>query len=508
MYLILTASKDTYITNKVIDNKFRATDANVGMAGTLDLFKLYNESTLAGDVNVYELSRFLIKFDLGKVRSLCSSSLDLNSSFFKAELKLFDIMSGQANPTNFNIVSYPLSKSFDEGVGRNVAAFSDMGPANWITASYTNSTAVGWFLTGANQGGHNDEVSATTTITANGAGVTGENFILTDAQSKAVTFATDDTISYATAIGDAALKTDDTNYIIGLLGTDGGATVGGRLAQAVYRSVATAKADVTTKLGITAANDDDGSDVSTSLAQDVKGIAGNTTVNLAAVNSLSLPGATTGFLGGYTPQLDFISSGTLSQKPDDGGLAVLDFGSSQYFKDGNEDLMLDVTRVVSGTLDGRIPDLGFRISFSGSEETDDQTRFVKRFGSRNSSNPFKVPQLHLSWCDSIVDHREDFIFDVSGSLFLNNFHRGVPANILSGAGAIPISGPNCLLLRLEKENYVKYITASQHVEGTQELGSSGLYSASFAISLSDPTYVNSKEDTLKTLFRKKWIYNI
>ena len=45
MYRILSASKDTYITNKIINNKFRATDANTGQAGTLDLFKLYAEST-------------------------------------------------------------------------------------------------------------------------------------------------------------------------------------------------------------------------------------------------------------------------------------------------------------------------------------------------------------------------------------------------------------------------------------------------------------------------------
>ncbi len=45
MFYILTASADTYITNKIINNNYRATDANVGMAATLDLFKLYDEST-------------------------------------------------------------------------------------------------------------------------------------------------------------------------------------------------------------------------------------------------------------------------------------------------------------------------------------------------------------------------------------------------------------------------------------------------------------------------------
>ena len=62
MFLILTASKDAYITNKIIDNSYRATDANTGRAGTLDLFKLYNESSIDGENNPIELSRILIKF--------------------------------------------------------------------------------------------------------------------------------------------------------------------------------------------------------------------------------------------------------------------------------------------------------------------------------------------------------------------------------------------------------------------------------------------------------------
>ena len=57
MYRILTASKDTYVTNKIINNSFRATDANVGQAGTLDLFKLYAESTTGSNATPTELSR-------------------------------------------------------------------------------------------------------------------------------------------------------------------------------------------------------------------------------------------------------------------------------------------------------------------------------------------------------------------------------------------------------------------------------------------------------------------
>ena len=72
MYLVLTASSDTYITDKIIDNSFRAEDSNVGRAGTIDIFKLYNESTwVSGSTkvtgSVTEISRGLLKFDFDSV---------------------------------------------------------------------------------------------------------------------------------------------------------------------------------------------------------------------------------------------------------------------------------------------------------------------------------------------------------------------------------------------------------------------------------------------------------
>ena len=60
MIIICTASSDTYITDKIINGNFRATDANVGQAATLDLFKLYDESTLNGSSSQTELSRALV----------------------------------------------------------------------------------------------------------------------------------------------------------------------------------------------------------------------------------------------------------------------------------------------------------------------------------------------------------------------------------------------------------------------------------------------------------------
>ena len=116
MYRILTASKDTYITNKIVKSTFRAEDANVGQASTLDIFKLYSEHQLSGVENPIEISRALVKFDLNPIRAMTASFLDLDSSRFKAKLRLSDVYGGQTTPSNFKIIVFPLSKSFDEGI--------------------------------------------------------------------------------------------------------------------------------------------------------------------------------------------------------------------------------------------------------------------------------------------------------------------------------------------------------------------------------------------------------
>ena len=153
MFMILTASADTYITNKIIGNKLRATDANVGRAGTLDLFKLYNESSISGTEEPIELSRLLVKFDLSPLQALTSTILDPNSTSFQAKLQLFDILGGQTNPSNYNVIAFPLSQSFDEGRGRDIAQFSDLDRANFLTASYAAGVNNEWFISGANAQG-------------------------------------------------------------------------------------------------------------------------------------------------------------------------------------------------------------------------------------------------------------------------------------------------------------------------------------------------------------------
>ena len=341
MYLVYTGSKDTYITNKIIDNAFSASDANVGQAGTIDIFKLYDETVLNGATGSAEISRGLIKFDLSPIRALTGSLIDINDSSFKAKIKLHNLLGGTAVPSDFTLVVAPLSKSFDEGFGRDVGSFSDLDVANFYTASINSGTPVTWEVSGANRGG--------------------------------------------------------------LLGSD---------------------------------------------------------------------------------NLDYIVSGTI-----DGALTSL--VAEQTFTKGTEDLFVDVTTIISATLDDKIPDHGFRLSFTGSQEDDGKTRFVKRFASLQSSNPIKKPSLHIMFDDSESDTAINFVFDSTGSLYVNNFVRGSRANFLSGAAATEISGDNCMLLRLEKQDYSKTYSVSQVKRGTDNTAITGLYSASISVSLADSTTINT-----------------
>ena len=153
-----------------------------------------------------------------------------------------------------------------------------------------------------------------------------------------------------------------------------------------------------------------------------------------------------GLLG--SEDIDIISSGNLSD-----GKGVVDLWRSQTFYTGEEDLEVDITDIISGTLSEQIPDFGFRISYSGSEETDTYTRFVKRFSSVQSSDYLKKPALIVKYDDSIQDYHRSFFFESTGSLFLNNSSQRQLKNLVSGAAGTELTGLNCLHLKIMLERW-------------------------------------------------------
>ena len=166
-------------------------------------------------------------------------------------------------------------------------------------------------------------------------------------------------------------------------------------------------------------------------------------------------GCSAGGLLGST-DIDYISSGNLGD-----GLGVKSFEKVQTFALGNEDLEIDVTEFVSASLAGQVPTSGFRLSYTGSEEQDQLTRFVKRFASRHVKEETSRPKITVYFNDSRVDNRKSMLFDVSGTLYLTNTVRGSRSNFVSGSSLAPVVGSDCLILTLTTGSYSASFTGSQ-----------------------------------------------
>lgn len=358
MRRILKCTKDSYITSKII-NGVRVTDANVGQAGTLDLYKLYDETTLSGTVAPIELTRVLLKFDLQPIYDI-TSSININDSSFKCFLKLSDIYGGQPVPSNFTLGLFPLAREFSEGRGSDVVAYRDVDATNWLTSSFSSGTPTLWATSGA--------------------------------------------------------------YASGALGSTG---------------------------------------------------------------------------------IDYYHSGALYPSVTSASLGVF-----QTFNRGDEDLEMDITSLVSGTVAGLIPDYGFRLSFVSAQEQDQYTYFSKRFSSRHVSNESKQPRINLLVNDSISDMTLSSYFDYPNKIFTYNKAFGSYRNFFSGSSVV--TGSNSLFLTLLSSKNISVQTSSwseTHSASITYSSSSvsyfsasfsgsqlsfgmhqqtGIYSASFALDTSDP----------------------
>lgn len=144
MYRIIPAKKSSYITNKYVAGS-RSETSNVGQAGTLDLFKLSNE-TIVPNVSgsVVELSRLLIQYDITRL-----SGVNTNDPSFQCFANLKDVYGGQTIPSNFSLSLFPLKKEWTEGAGQDTVAFRDVGAVNFITASLINGSGTLWDSPGA-----------------------------------------------------------------------------------------------------------------------------------------------------------------------------------------------------------------------------------------------------------------------------------------------------------------------------------------------------------------------
>jgi hypothetical protein len=295
MFRRLKADKDSYVTNKFV-NGVRAVSGNVGYAGSLDLFKLYGMTVLTSGSQKFpqtEISRLLLHFDLEPLKNLVrENKVDIDDESFKCHLFLKDVYGGQPTPSKFFLDIFPLSASFDEGIGKDVAYYADFDRCNFLSSSNESS----WFVTGC---------------------------------------------------GLPCFSTGSGDYI---------------------------------------------------------------------TSSMLLPST----LG------------------------------TQFFDTGEEDLYVDVTKIVSATIVGDLPDSGLRVSYRKSFEEDNHTYFVKRFGSRHAYDESKRPYLFVRFKDAIEDDGYNLYFDTTSKVFLYNYPFESLKNLVSSSQ--DLVEENCLLLTATAKN--------------------------------------------------------
>lgn len=201
--------------------------------------------------------------------------------------------------------------------------------------------------------------------------------------------------------------------------------------------------------------------------------------------------------GGATEICDYITASSL----------INDFKVTQHFITGEENLEVNVTKIISATLANNIPDSGFRISLDSSQENDLYSYFVKRFASRTAYDESKHPRIIVKYDDSLIDDSLNLRFDERSTLFLRNFSSGEASNILSGSSLTEITGTNSVLLKLVtvvsgNSSYTLTFSGSQHFDGLNY--HVGLYSSSFTIPTSNSVLYAELQKSGSVTFTPIW----
>lgn len=144
----------------------------------------------------------------------------------------------------------------------------------------------------------------------------------------------------------------------------------------------------------------------------------------------------------------------------------------QTFARGDEDLLMDVTTLVSASMTGQFANNGFRLSFLRAEEVDSVTRFVKRFGSRHTLGKNLHPHLIVKYDDHIADDFGASYFGLTNNVYVYNAVGGSTyMNFVSGT--TQITGSNSLILTLISSKSVQVLTTSFQQNFSGSLNYSG-----------------------------------
>ena len=154
-----TASADNTITNAFkagLSN--RGTGSNMGYADALEVFSVYGQTLTTDDADgasrrSEELTRILIQFPIDQISTDRLAGTIPASGSVSFHLKMANAETPFTLPQDFTLVILPVSQSWTEGSGLDMAEYQDLGVSNWLTSSGTTPwTSVGGdYLSASNQ---------------------------------------------------------------------------------------------------------------------------------------------------------------------------------------------------------------------------------------------------------------------------------------------------------------------------------------------------------------------
>ena len=135
------AEKDTMITDAFKQNQTtRGTNANLGASDVLEIFSIYGQVTTSS----YETARILVQFPVQNIINDRNNKTIAESGSCEFILKLSNASHGESTPENIIVTVSAVSGALEEGNGLDLEGYTDVGFANWLSASSTS----GWILAG------------------------------------------------------------------------------------------------------------------------------------------------------------------------------------------------------------------------------------------------------------------------------------------------------------------------------------------------------------------------
>tara|TARA_Y100001973_G_scaffold104187_1_gene173359 strand:- start:1207 stop:3171 length:1965 start_codon:yes stop_codon:yes gene_type:complete len=434
------ANKDNTITNGFgVNLSTRGTGSNMGASDILEVYSIYGQQTTSS----VELSRALVQFPTSDIQTDRTNGDIPASGSVNFFLRLFNARHSEQLPRDYTFSVLAVSQSWQEGYGLDMESYLDITKdnidgSNWInaTSNITKATLVDAIDISGHANG--DKFTMTVPAIAGGDGVTYTFLFDSTTNVNNDTGANTFGISRQIVADDGALRDA---LVDAINGTANSAVKYGAADTGDGSTLTAGTIGLTAKAGTGA--------YTVTLTMDTDGSAGNVAnvlnavTNFAEGDKLVVTAFTDGdgpwaSVGGHYHTSSYTSGSTMPNYTYD-------------FKDGHEDLLVDVTDAVEEWLGGNQSNYGFGVFLTSSYEgytsnssgvdedeiphnVDGQQKsfYTKRFFSRTSEFFFKRPALEARWDDRTLDDRGNFYASSSiapaadnlNNLYLYNYIRG------------------------------------------------------------------------------------